>query len=346
MKVVRLKCLIYTICLIGCSLLGFVGCSAIDEDRSDCASTFKVKYSVRLKTNLATEIQTELRNRFEDEIADTLEKMMKNIFREYADDVDLTFYINNALRRHEQHIMDNNQATYTVELPADDYRHLAMANVAREKTVKSEHVDLANTSYLFQEGGDIIQGHNTGLFTARKNMDVKGNVDQTFDVTLYMVNSASILVIRTDGVAYNDCQVYSTDFACGFFLNDSTYNFSENPQIHDIRLTRPPVYREVYYAVSFPTHDTAEAAHAQRAGGVQQETGSDDANRIWRKFVYVTLPDGSVTRTVVNIPKALQAGQVMILYAYMKPDGSIYSPNVQFTTSVQLNWKQGLHIEN
>ena len=66
--------------------------------------------------------------------------------------------------------------------------------------------------------------------------------------------------------------------------------------------------------------------------------------RIWRKYVYVTLPDGSVTRTVINVREPLQAGQIYIIYAYMRPDGSIFSPNVEVSTSVTLKWKDGLII--
>lgn len=318
-------------------------CSMIDDDRSDCESDFQVRYEVKLRTNLTTQVQTVLRNRFETEVADLLEDSLKNIFREFAHDVDLSFYIGNDREYHDRHIMDANQAVYELELPANDYRHLALANIDEEKEVNIMQSEWANRSYLSQEKGDTIRGHHTGLFTARQNMDIKGNIDQTFDVTLYMVNCASILVIRTDNVSYRDCQVYSSDFADGFYVNDSLFTHTSNPVVHDFRVTTPPVEREVYYAVTFPSYDTAEEAQANTR--LDSDTGSNDADRIWRKYVYVTLPDGSVTRTVINVSMPLQAGQVMIIYAYMKPDGSIYSPNVEVSTSVKLNWTEGLIIK-
>lgn len=315
----------------------------IDEDLSDCKADFHVSYSVTLRTNLRTQIQTVLRSRFETEVADLLEDSLRNIFREYAHDVDLSFYIQNDRSFHDSKVMDANQATYELELPANDYRHLALANIDEEKDVDIMQPQWADRSYLSQEGGDVILGHHTGLFSARRDMDILGSQNQTFDVSLFMVNCASILVVRTDNVDYRDLQVYSSDFADGFYVNDSVFTYKTDQMVHDFRVTTPPVEREVYYAVTFPSHDTAEEAQASRADGDNQ-TGSTDEERIWRKYVYATLPDGSVTRTVINVREPLQAGQIFIIYAYLRPDGSIYSPNVEVSTSVTLKWKDGLVI--
>ena len=315
----------------------------IDEDLSDCKADFHVSYSVTLRTNLRTQIQTVLRSRFETEVADLLEDSLRNIFREYAHDVDLSFYIQNSRSYHDSKVMDANQATYELELPANDYRHLALANIDEEKDVDIMQPQWADRSFLSQEGGDVILGHHTGLFSARRDMDILGSQNQKFDVSLFMVNCASILVVRTDNVDYRDLQVYSSDFADGFYVNDSVFTYKSDQMVHDFRVTTPPVEREVYYAVTFPSHDTAEEAQASRADGGNQ-TGSTDEERIWRKYVYATLPDGSVTRTVINVREPLQAGQIFIIYAYLRPDGSIYSPNVEVSTSVTLKWKDGLVI--
>ena len=94
---------------------------------------------------------------------------------------------------------------------------------------------------------------------------------------------------------------------------------------------------------SFAVAEEAKTLPDTRADNSQ--TGSTEEDRIWRKYVYVTLPNGDVTRTIINVKMPLQAGQVMIIYAYMRPDGSIYSPNVEVSTSVSLKWKDGLDIE-
>ena len=329
----------------------FTACSAIDDDLSDCGQNFTVHYEVRLKTSLRTQVETVLRSRFtEPEVATMLEDSLKNIFREYANDVDLSFYIDEERRQYKHDEMNAGQAVYEMELPADNYRHLALANFGLEPTVSITDGEKQKQHYIYQTGPDKLdKGHNIGLFTARADMNVLGNIDQTFDVTLYMVNSASILLIRTDGVAYNDVQVTSSDFADGFYVDDSVFTYNNNRIVIDLSVTRPPVEREVFYSITFPSCDTPELAQANYPDEVSRadgSTGATDADRVWRKTVYVTLPDGKITRTVINVREPLLAGQVYIIYCYMKPDGGIWSPNVEVGTSVTLDWKEGLVIED
>ena len=332
-------------CLFTSSLL-FSSCSMIDEDQSDCEEDFNVKYEVVLRTNLQVEINTVLRLRMESEVAVLLENMLKNIFREYAHDVDLSFYINNERRFHDVHIMDANQAVYELELPADDYRHLALANILEEERVQIEDPLQADQIYLKQEDGKYIDSHTAGLFTARENMDILSNVNQNFKVTLYMANCANALVIRTNNLPYDNMWVECCDFADGFFVNDSIFTHRSNPVIREKRVENPPANREVFYAVTFPSYDTAKEAHAgTRADDDVVEVG-DEEKRIWRLSVYTRLLDGSVTRTVVYVHEPLKAGQAKVLLLDMGADGSVYSMVDEVATSVTLNWKEGLVIGN
>ena len=97
------------------------GCSMIDEDLSDCVEPeTKVDYELELVTNFSTEITTELETETlltdedDKDMARVLREFLKNIFTDYAHDVDLSFYDTqgDSLRlHHEQHIMDANQAS-------------------------------------------------------------------------------------------------------------------------------------------------------------------------------------------------------------------------------------------
>ena len=319
-------------------------CTLIDDDRSDCVQDFTVHYEVTLHTNLSTQVQTVLRNRTETEVADILMDSLKSIFREFASDVDLSFYSNKTRKYHDEIVLNSGQKYIELDLPADNYRHLALANLKMEPEVSSMDNDRVDLAYLSQVDKDTIDIHQVGFFSARKDMNIQYNVDQVFDVSLYMVNCASILVVCTDNVQYRDMKVYSSDFANGFYINDSIFTYTANPIVRDHRISTPPRDRELFYAVTFPSCDTAEEAQTMTRGG--DETVGDIEGRIWRKYVYVTMPDGSVTRTVVNATEPLKAGQATIVYAYMKSNGGIVSPNVDVTTSIQLNWKDGLEIEN
>jgi len=331
--------------LLACSYITlgafqFSACSTIDDNTADCESDFLIEYEVRLKTNMKTELQTELRNRFENDVANLLEDSLKNIFREFAHDIDLSFFNTNIhkLSYYLHRQMEAEQAVYTLELPVDEYNHLALANIDEEKEVILQRGEVSKNYYLQQEKGDTINGHNTGLFSARKHLNVEYGKSQSFEVVLSMVNCANILVVKTNGVEYKDMQVACRGFADGFYVADSAYTHDTNPVLRDYRVTRPPVEREVFYAVSFPSYDTAEEAQAD----TRDDSETARMRSIWQMYVNVTMPDNTITRTTLYIDKPLPAGQIKVVYALLKVDGSVVSPNVEIGTSVEFNWKEGL----
>ena len=115
-----------------CLLLTLLACSSIDEDLSDCGSDYELNYELRLVTNMTTELQTQLTTQTDVNIAQALRTHLQNIFTDFAHDVDLSFYDTqgDSLRlHHDEHIMDANQASYTLYLPMRQYMHLAAANV-------------------------------------------------------------------------------------------------------------------------------------------------------------------------------------------------------------------------
>ena len=345
-------CRMALLCLFASVILLSTSCSMIDEDLSACEEDYNLNYEVSLQTNLSMELQMVLRERYEIAVANLLEDSLRSIFREFAHDVDLSFYVDNDLRFYDHHIMDADQATYELNLPAENYRHLALANFMEEPSVSVEGTDRDITFQLSQMGKKQVDSHRIGLFTARHDIDIKGNQSQTFDVTFYMVNCASILVIRNDkNVYYDEIWVQSGDFASGFHVNDSVFTHEANPMVNDVHVLNPPAGREVFYAVTFPSCDTAEDAHNfvpdTRAdiNSDDVQLGDEDEERIWRKYVYVRLHDGSVTRTIINVRKALKAGQAMIIYVDLEGNGSIKAKNPELSTSVTLDWQEGLIID-
>ena len=103
------------------------GCSVIDEDQSDCDYS-KIEYDLTLVTNITTEIETQLETQLntqlEMELGVQLKDFLSGIFTDYAHDVNLSFYDTHgdSLRlQHDEHIMDANQASYTLNLPMREY---------------------------------------------------------------------------------------------------------------------------------------------------------------------------------------------------------------------------------
>ena len=108
----------------------FSGCSAIDEDLSDCDETLKLDYELHLVTNLSIELQKELDKKTDARLLEALRRYLSPVFSDYAHDLDLSFYDTQgdfARLHHEQHQMDANEMSYTLYIPYRDYMHLATA---------------------------------------------------------------------------------------------------------------------------------------------------------------------------------------------------------------------------
>ena len=233
-------------------------CSVIDEDLSDCDNDneYKLDYELRLVTNMTTELHTQIGLETNVALAAALKAHLSGIFTDYAHDVDLSFYDTQGEMprlQHDQHIMDANQASYTLYLPMRQYMHLAVANVLNNELVNLKGDEKCRTAMLGQTVSDTIASHTTGIFTARQPMDVLEGVDQTFHVQLYMANCAEALVINPRGQKYKDIKVYATGFATQFHINDSIYAFSEKSPIVRTQKLDTQGGNLCFCAINFPS---------------------------------------------------------------------------------------------
>lgn len=124
------------------------GCSAIDDDLSDCGVDYEIQYELQLVTNMEMELQT-----VETSVAAALREHLKDIFSDFAHDIDLSFYdVDEQLGRlhHEQHMMNDNEKSYTLYMPMREYRHLALANLQQNSWLTLTGEDNSNTMMLQQ----------------------------------------------------------------------------------------------------------------------------------------------------------------------------------------------------
>ncbi len=321
------------------------GCSTIDDDLSDCneGKQFKTDYQLKLVTNMTTELKTQLTTITELSVAGALETHLKNIFTDFAHDVDLSFYDTDGKMeclQHDQHIMDANQSSYTLTLPMRKYMHLAVANI-----IDNSVVDLANdqsgiTSSLRQavptvpDGSfvGVLPSHTTGLFTARQPMEVLENVDQTFNVHLYMANCAATLVLDPKGQHYTDLKVYATGFANDFLIKDSTYVYESTSTLIEAEKVETGNDLLCFCSVNFPSRDATPAAVKKRAG-----TGPV----LWQFKIYLTKSDGKITETVLDIEEPLKAGDLRIIKGELDDDGAVRPYDSTVGVSVTLDWEDG-----
>lgn len=299
--------------------------SCIDEDLSDCGKDYHIGYTVRLRTNISTELSSELTSEAEQAFGLRLADALCDVFTDHARDIDLAFYTTDQhLAQHEQHQMDASQASYTIYLPVKDYQHIALANSAAEPLVQLDGADNVSTAALIQQSSDTIDSHSVGLFSARLPMKVE-NRDQQFDVNLYMVNSASCVVMRAeDGVVPDEVWGYADGFATSFSINDSTYAANRQTTVRERLL-----------------HDTGSDLYGLYAASMPSLISSgrvSDAS--WHIYIYVRI-NGKVTKTTLTVSEPLLAGQLRVLKGIIRRDGSISTHSQSVGVSVSLDWKPG-----
>ena len=352
--------------------LSVTGCGLIDEALEICREEFSLRYRLRLILNLRSEIDDQLDDERDLPIRLALEDHLKNIFAEFAHDVDLSFYDVDAQGQRLEHrsaIMDAGQATYEIELPPADYRHLALANLMGNQEVKLEEEALRDSARLVQVAGLSLPSHETGLFTARQPITVHRNEDRTFEVNLYMANDAGALVVHRDSCDYQAIRADLLDLADRFRITDSLYSYGS-----DAVIEADLVDVEPFVAIARQQQGGTKAGEADSTGtpewkktpallcGVgfpsrdQSIPTATVPGTVWRMALYVTLRDGSVTQSVIAIDKPLQAGSVVVIRGWLRADGSFVpgpppGPGPEppedhvVGVSVMLDWQQGMHFE-
>lgn len=310
----------------------FTGCALVDEDMRDCETDYHINYELKLVTNISTEIQTQLGMDTNVEVATALETYFLNVFKDYAHDVDLSFYDVNAdsLRlHHETHVMNANQSSYTLYIPVRKYMHVAVANLDETPGVHLTGDEKCHTAALMQEVRDTVESYKTGIFAARLDMDIKEGVNQAFDVHLYTVNSAHAILVDTLGSHIKGIRVYASGFATGLNLADSTFRYTYTPVVRTekVEVGDTPGNPLCYAAVTLPSRMSAETKAADEA--------------IWRYKVYTDLPDGSVTETILGVKFPVEAGQVKLIKCSVDTDGAIVPLSVLVGASVTTDWNPG-----
>lgn len=315
----------------------------INEDLSVCANKFSITYVVKLVTNMTTELRNVLNQEADEPVARALYDHLKDIFTDHAHDVNLSFFLtetDSVLKHHEEHIINTNQESFTIELPVEKYMHLSVANIKEQKAVDYVDGALCHKAALSQhEGSQLPQCHNTGLFTARLPMDVLEDQDQEFFVNLYMANSAVALVVDSLGSHAKDMKVFLDGMADGFLIADSAYTFNSNTLVPAPEVSVPGGHQSCYVGVCFPSRDTA--TRTVSADG----TSSSADGSIWSIKAYVQTADGKTTENILYVRDPLQAGCLKIIKVKLQPNGSFLTVDLNVGLSVTLDWKEGIIFE-
>ncbi|MDY6277542.1 MAG: hypothetical protein SPL35_03865 [Bacteroidales bacterium] len=322
----------YLSAIIVCFMVATLsGCSLVDDNLDNCDSQFSIDYQLRLETNITTELQTELDLQADLEIRGLLEEYLKNIFADYAKDVDLSFYNVEEPMPREKHMvetMNASESSYTLTLPVQDYRHLAVANIKESSVVKLKNDDNCKTSVLSLETSEeMVPPHNTGIFTARKDIHIESGKNQHFDVRLFMANSASALVLdMTEAQNIQGISAMLEGFATEFNLSDSTYVYGGNKFIGADELTTNDGATKCFASVHFPSDEIVKAAEPY----------------YWDWRVYVKLDDGTITESVIKVSEPILPGHLKVLKAEVKDTGVVTTDDMSVGISITLDWHRGI----
>jgi hypothetical protein len=328
----------------------FPACRLVDEDVSDCGEDFNLDYELQLVTNLRTEIQTVLDLEADLQVATELQSHLSEVFTDLAHDVDLSFYDTEEPMARLEHfgvVMDASESSYSLFLPGRPYLHTCVANLEAEPSVTLEDGDQCHTARLVQhpEVKDTVSIHKAGIFTARKRMDVLTGVDQHFDVSLFMVNAATALILDlADAPDVKDLKVFLSGFADGFNVADSSYTFSTKQVVRTEMLPAEPGSTErCFTSIHFPSRDVEPATKVViDIDDPDQDKRSDEI--LWQWEVYVTLADGTVTKTILGSYNPLHPAQLKAVKGTVHANGGVVSNDHSVGANVTLDWHEGMAI--
>lgn len=288
--------------------------SCIDEDMSDCGKDYQIDYSLRLNTQVNATIDQELNQSEEQAIAKNLKAALGTVFTNHAKDNDLSFYVDDALSHHEANPMDGSNVSYTIFLPRNSYRNLALANTEAENAVSLTGQDKASTLAITQEKADTIDSHKNGIFSARLDID-EDDFATNLQGILYMQNAASAVVIDKNNVQAEEIFGFVKGMADTYLVNDSIYHYDRNTVVRANKVASTDKH-EALYAVSFPS------------------------SSIWQFHVIVKI-DGKYTENILSFKEPLKAGALKIAKVVLQPNGSFTIHTQDVGVSVKLDWKPG-----
>ena len=318
-----------------------------------------MELQMQLVTNLDLELETVLTAETDVTTKQVLYDHFSHIFTDHAHDIHIFFYnlTNDDVSYSIHEVIDANQSTYTFFLPKDDYDAIALANLYDNGIVTLEDTAHSTDIRLSTPAQDTLPTQNTGIFAVEKQLEVLDSIDQKFELTLHMTNSALAIVIDTANVTVTGIRAYMTNTAHALLLRDSLY-FHNKPKTvvmeEIVASPRPSPKREEvnspqrpnkYNPASSPMQvESDTVSHAFLLGGVgfpSPDTPDVDGTYYQAKL-YVTLADGKTTETVLSIREPLHAGMLKVIKAELQGDGGVVPVRApEVGASVTLDWKSG-----
>lgn len=314
-------------------LLTLQSCSLIDDDLSDCETTFSLTYELRVVSNINLQLSEQLQTGAGSRTLATLNNYFSPIMQPTASEVRLGFFPTDGgapvyYTRHTQGL----RTAFSLSIPADNYRHVAVIG-QEDPSIFLVDTTSAATVRLTQLLNDTVQSHNHAILAGKLDMNVMGNTDQSWEIDLYPAD-ANVAVVMKKNPKVVRTRVFLADLATSFTPNDSTWHWDHSSLVRTDAVDVTGTDSVSYCGVAFPSR-----MEQQTTAGSRLTRATDNA--LWHVIILADLPEGTVTRTVLSLSDALKAGDVRVIRVKLNDDGGVSTSDSNVGASVTLDWKKG-----
>ena len=190
----------------------------------------------------------------------------------------------------------------------------------------------AKTTRLTQFLNDTVDSHNHAALAGTLDMNVDNNANQDWEIDLYPAD-ASVAVVMKKNPKVTRTRLFLADLATSFTPNDSTWHWDHPSLVRTDAVDVQGTDSVAYCGIAFPSR--------MEAPGTIDSDVAEAKGAVWRVVILSDLPDGTTTRTVLYMQKALRAGDIRVIRIRVNDDGSVSTSDSNVGASVTLDWKKG-----
>ena len=313
-------------------LLTLQSCSLIDDDLSDCETTFSLTYELRVVSNINLQLSEQLQTGAGSRTLATLNNYFSPIMQPTASEVRLGFFPTDGgapvyYTRHTQGL----RTAFSLSIPADNYRHVAVIG-QEDPSIFLRDTTEVRTERLSQFLNDTVDSHNHAALAGTLDMNVANNANQDWEIDLYPAD-ASVAVVMKKNPKVTRIRVFLADLATSFTPNDSTWHWEHNSLVRTDAVDITGTDSVAYCGVAFPSR--------MEAPGTIDPDVAAAKGAVWRVVILSELPNGTTTRSVLYMAKPLKAGDIRVIRIRVNDDGGVSTSDSNVGASVTLDWKKG-----
>ena len=313
-------------------LLTLQSCTFIDDDRSDCENVYSLNYELKVVSNINLQLSEQLQVSTGAMTLKTLDDYFTGIMQPAASQVRLGFYpTDGGAPVYYSRETEGQRTAFAISIPANNYRHVAVIGQEDPSIFLVDTTSAAKVR-LTQLLTDTVESHNHAVLAGTLDMDVLGNVNQSWEINLYPADAAVAVVMKKNPKVLRT-RVFLADLATSFTPNDSIWHWDHSSLVRTDAVDVPGTDSVAYCGIAFPSRMTAP--------GTIDPDISAAKDVVWRVIMQSDLSNGTTTRTVLYMREPLKAGDIRVIRVTVNDDGSVSTSDQNIGASVTLDWKKG-----